>query len=106
MDNLETLTMYAVPTFIGFLLIVTFVLIKRSREMRMLIYREKYLRSRLRVEESKQDLPRPIRELLKREDVTLRLLEKVHESENYRYRHRLWHGSPDAMRLTHLEEIE
>lgn len=106
MERFEGILMYAVPTFIALALIIVFVQIKRSREMRMLINHERYLRSRMSLEESQEDLPRPIRELLKRDDVTLRLLEEVHESEGRRYFRRTWHDSPDAMRLTHLEEIE
>ncbi|WP_162457143.1 hypothetical protein [Pseudoxanthomonas kalamensis] len=58
------------------------------------------------MEESKEDVPKPIREVLKRDDVTLRLLEEVHEADGRRYFRRSWHESPDAVRLTHLEEIE
>ncbi|MGP9809007.1 hypothetical protein ACT3TQ_13240 [Halomonas sp. AOP12-C2-37] len=106
MERLDVILMYAVPVVITLALIFVFVQIKRSREMRMLIDRERYMRSRMRLEEPKEDRPRPIQELLKRDDVTLRLLEEVHESEGRRYFRRTWHDSPDAMRLTHLAEIE
>ena len=103
---METILMYVVPALISLTLIVIFVQIKRSREMRMLIDRERYIRSRMRMEDRKEEVPRPIREVLKRDDVTLRLLEEVHEEQGRRYFRRSWHESPDAARLTHLEEIE
>lgn len=103
--KLETFLTYLVPLLILFLLFF-FLQAKRSRDIRLLMAREENVRSRLIREDLPKDQPKPVKELLKRDDVTLRLLEEVHESPSRRFLYGGWSGSLDSLRLRKLDEIE
>jgi hypothetical protein len=102
--KLETFLTYLVPLLITALLF-SFFRARRSRDMRLLMA-EEYARSRLIREDLSKDQPKPIKELLKRDDVTLRLLEEVHESPSRRFLYGGWSGSLDSLRLRKLDEVE
>ena len=98
---------YLVPALISLALIV---FVKRSQRSishaRLLIEKERYLRMRHMgfIEDRAPETTSPIKELLLREDVTLRILEEVHEQP--RYRKRMLGGSEDSVRLHILDSLE
>ena len=76
---------------------------RRVREM--LMEREEFLRMRMARDQGKEsDATSPVRQLLQREDVSLRVLEEVYELPRYATQ-RHW-GSPDSIRLRILESIQ
>lgn len=99
---------YVVPGAIALALgMFFFRVVRQTSDMRMLIERERYVRLRSvgisdEIEQS-PTAPSPIRQLLLRPDVTLRVLEEVHEQP--RYRRRL-SGSADSFRLHVLTSLE
>lgn len=97
----ETYWVYLVPISIALLL---FWFLQKSRERRMMI-EEEFIRMSMRRERSKDsEKPSPVKQLLQRDDVSLRVLEEVYEEPRFSYR-RDW-DSPDALRLRSLESIQ
>lgn len=98
---------YLVPLFIGIFLAI---FIKKTRihssDFRMLVEKEHYLRMRQFELSEDKDIASPsvIRQLLLRDDVTLRILEEVHEQPRG-YRRRSLSGS-DSFRLHILDSLE
>ena len=102
----ETYWVYLAPLSIGLLLLWFLKKSSSSRQrLRWMMEREELMRMHaLRNKGKDDDTPSPVKQLLQRDDVSLRVLEEVYELPRYLYR-RDW-GSPDSLRLRSLESIQ
>lgn len=114
----ETYWLYLVPISIGLTLVWTLVWFLRERRVsdqlvrwKMMIDREEMLRENEHWGQGNDDetpsplkTPSPITQLLQRDDVSLRVLEEVHELPRNTRRRDYW-GSPDSPRLRLLVSI-
>lgn len=96
----------ALPAAVSIMLVAFVWRVRQARKMNFDLITAKYIRVGDPREEAVKDVPKPIRDVLVRKDVTLRLLEEIHRLNEASYYYRRMPGTRDSLRLHLLDDIE